>query len=176
MSTGLLSELILQRDGTAQAQRQMPALDPGYIPVEERNLADWIVFAKQYAAELKFFTGGNTPDGSWKEFLADVNITDLLAYIENPAAFPEDSEQAGIYSRPHLVLFISFLQLLGFIKNQLNEFTKKHLDFYYYEILGLEKKGPSPDEANIIIQLADDIEEFFVTQGAQLLAGKDSAG
>jgi len=174
MSNGLLSASILQRDGTGQAQRQVSALSPEYIPIEERTLTDWIAFAKQYAAELNFFSTDNIAAGNWEAFLSGVNITELLAYIENPDSFSADSEQAKIYSRPHLVLFISFLQLLGFIKSQLNEFTKKHLDFYYYEILGLAKKGPLPDEANIIIQLADDVNAFFVKQGTQLFAGKDS--
>ncbi len=67
-----------------------------------------------------------------------------------------------------------FLQLLGYIKDQVNEFTKKHLDFYYYDILGLTRKGPLPDEANIIIRLMDDVQAFFVTKGTRLSAGQDN--
>src|SRR5262249_12121109 len=52
----------------------------------------------------------------------------------------------------------------------------KHLDFYYFEILGLTRKGPVPDEANVIVQLADDVREFFVKKGTKLLAGQDSLG
>src|SRR4051794_968084 len=176
MSNGLSLTAILRRDGTGQAQRQVPALNPDFIPVEERSLADWIAFAKQYAKELNFFNEDNLPNGTWEAFLAETNITDLLAYIENPNAFSDNAEAVRMLSRPHLVLFISFLQLLGFIKDQINEFTKKHLDFYYYEILGLTRKGPLPDEANVIIQLVEDVQEFLLKQGTQLLAGQDSSG
>ena len=182
MSNGLLSAAIIQRDGTGQAQRQMPALDPGFIPLEERSLADWIAFAQQYAKELHFFDEHNQPAGNWEAFLSDIdinsdnNISELLRYIENPDAVASDSPIAGALSRPHVALFITFLQLLGYIKEQINEFTKKHLDFYYYDILGLTRKGPLPDEANIIVQLVDDVKAFFVKKGTQLSAGQDSLG
>ncbi len=176
MNSGLSLTAILQRDGTGQAQRQIPELNPDFIPIEERSLKDWISFAQQYAKELNFFNEDNLPNNTWEAFLSDINISDLLIYIENPDAFSGNAEVVRMLSRPHLVLFISFLQLLGFIKDQINEFTKKHLDFYYYDILGLTPKGPVPDEANVIVQLVDDVKELFVQKGTQLLAGQDSAG
>jgi hypothetical protein len=176
MISGLSATAILRRDGTGQTQRQVPELNPDFIPIEERSLANWIGFAKQYAKELNFFNEDNQPNNTWEAFLSDIDISDLLAYIENPNAFSDNNEAVRKLSRPHFILFISFLQLLGFIKDQVNEFTKKHLDFYYYEILGLTRKGPLPDEANVIIQLVDDVQEFFVQKGTQLLAGQDSAG
>ncbi len=180
MSNGLLSEIILQRDGTSQSQRQASALQPDFIPVEERTLEDWLTFAQQFAAELTFFDNDNNPNGTWESFLTDAAITnkqfvaDLLAYVQNPDTFSGDTEKLRKLSRPHLVLFVSFLQLLGYIKEQLNGFTKKHLDFFYFDILGLTPKGPVPDVANVIIQLADDVQELFVAKGTGLLAGKDS--
>jgi hypothetical protein len=176
MINGLSTTAILQRDGTGQTQRQVPELNPDFIPIEERGITDWIAFAKQYAKELNFFNEDNLPNNTWEGFLSDINTSDLLTYIENPDAFPGDAEAVKKLSRPHLVLFISFLQLLGFIKDQINEFTKKHLDFYYYDILGLTPKGPVPDEANVIVQLVDDVKEYFVQKGTQLLAGQDSEG
>src|SRR4051794_28832209 len=127
MSSRLSSAAILQRDGTGQAKRQMPALDPGFMPLEERSLADWINFAQQYATQLHFFDENNNINGTWEAFLRSVEIPQLLAYIEDPHAFTGNAETISNFSRPHLVLFISFLQLLGFIKDQLNEFTQRHL-------------------------------------------------
>ena len=180
MSSGLLLLAIVQRDGTGQAQRQVSALNPGFVPLEERSLADWIAFAQQYAKELQFFNEDNEPAGSWEAFLSDIvvdadaKIPELLRYIENPVSFSPDLSIARALSRPHVALFIAFLQLLSYIKDQVNEFTKKHLDFYYYDILGLTRKGPLPDEANIIIRLMDDVQAFFVTKGTRLSAGQDN--
>lgn len=181
MDNGLLSEIILLRDGTSQAQRQVSSLRPESIPVEERTLEDWITFAQQFAAELTFFDNNNQPAGTWESFLTDSKIpnqqyiADILAYVNDPNTFSGDTEKMRKLSRPHLVLFISFLQLLGYVKDQINGFTKKHLDFFYYEILGLTRKGPVPDVANVIIQLADDVQALFVAKGTGLLAGKDSS-
>src|SRR3954447_19838762 len=104
MSSGLLSAAIVQRDGTGQAQRQKPALDPDYIPLEERSLTDWIAFAQQYAGELNFFDENNEATGSWKNFLSDIDIPTLLAYVENTDTFSAKQEIIEKYSQPHLVL------------------------------------------------------------------------
>src|SRR3954451_966220 len=114
MSSGLSLTAMLQRDGTGLAQRQVPELNPDFIPIEERGLTDWIVFAKQFAKELNFFNEDNLPNNTWEAFLSDINTSDLLTYIENPDAFSGDAEAVRKLSRPHLVLFIGFLQLLGF--------------------------------------------------------------
>src|SRR3954470_6096083 len=103
MSSGILSTAILQRDGSGQAQRKVPALNSSYILVEERTLEDWIAFAKQYAKELNFFTENNLPTGTWEGFLSDIDISHLIAYIENPDAFSDDDEALRKLSRPHLV-------------------------------------------------------------------------
>lgn len=180
MSEGQLSDIILQRNGTSQAQRQVAALEPGFIPVEERTLKDWIIFAQQFAAELSFFDSNNNLNGNWEGFITSSEITneqfveELLAYVQDPDAFSGNAEKLRKLARPHLVLFISFLQLLGYLKQQFNGFTKKHLDFYYFDILGLTRKGPIPDVANVIIELAEDVQALFVAKGTRLLAGKDS--
>src|SRR4051794_36821920 len=112
MSSGLSLSAILQRDGTGQAQRQIPELNPDSIPIEERSLKDWISFAQQYAKELNFFDENNQPNSTWEAFLSEIDIRDLLSYINNPDTFSDDTEVAVKLSRPHFVLFISFLQLL----------------------------------------------------------------
>ncbi len=119
MSSGLLSAAIVQRDGTGQAQRQVSALNPGFVPLEERSLADWIAFAQQYAKELQFFNEDNEPAGSWEAFLSDIvvdadaKIPELLRYIENPDTFSPDSSIARALSRPHVALFIAFSAVIG---------------------------------------------------------------
>ena len=43
------------RDGTSQAGRMQPALDPDYVSVDERTIQDLLAFAREYAKELRYF-------------------------------------------------------------------------------------------------------------------------
>lgn len=63
------------RDGSGQRGRYLAALDPSYAPVDGRTIEDLLVFAKRYAAQIRFYDvpGGEVPDGppervSWREF------------------------------------------------------------------------------------------------------------
>jgi hypothetical protein len=170
----------------------MEALNPEYIPVDERGIGDLLQFAQEYAREVIFFDDDNNPAGNWEAFLIDDIaayrslseelqagyrkkwIAEVLSYIDNPDKFSSDTEKFRKLSRPHFILFIAFLQLLGYVKAQLNGLTKKHLDFYYFEVLRLNKKKPLPDVVNVIVELAADVSDFLIEKGTLLFAGKDS--
>ena len=42
-------------DGSSQRGRYLKALDPAYAPVDGRSLEDLLVFAKRYAAQIRFY-------------------------------------------------------------------------------------------------------------------------
>jgi len=66
----------LQRSGVNQYQRVLAALLPDFVQVDEREHADLILFAKRYAAHLKYFKSDNTEDGNWQAFMTmDVSVT-----------------------------------------------------------------------------------------------------
>lgn len=83
------------RDGSAQLNRYLRALDPSYAPVDGRSLEDLLVFAKKYAAQIRFYDipeskiddGADAAKISWEEFFgrdmaviaASVAVTDLQA-------------------------------------------------------------------------------------------------
>lgn len=64
------------RDGSSQLDRYLQALDPAYAPVDGRSLEDLLVFAKRYAARIRFYDipeskiNDDTDPGklSWSEF------------------------------------------------------------------------------------------------------------
>jgi hypothetical protein len=58
----------LQRGGTNQQQRLLAATKSGYINIDERDYADWIVFASQFAAYLNYYDATNNVNGNWKPF------------------------------------------------------------------------------------------------------------
>src|SRR3989338_2361527 len=52
MISGIKPKELLFRDGTSQSQRLNNALDPDAILVDERQLADFIRFAQEFAGKL----------------------------------------------------------------------------------------------------------------------------
>jgi hypothetical protein len=77
---------------------------------------------------------------------------------------------------PHVALFISFIYLFKYAQDNLNELTKRHLDFYYKEVLRLEKQKEIPDQVHVIFELAKNYSTNKLESGTLLKAGKDDAG
>jgi hypothetical protein len=78
----------LQREGTSQVERALPALQPGYVKSDEKDFADWIVFASKFAAYIKYYNLTNTASGNWTSFFS-TSVTALLALLslEDLAAY-----------------------------------------------------------------------------------------
>lgn len=76
--------LKLVRDGTSQNQRPFQALDPTYAPVNEHTVAHGMVFAKRYAAFLKYYNAQNQASGTWEKFFSqDVSVLLAVAAIQD---------------------------------------------------------------------------------------------
>lgn len=70
--------LKLVREGTEQSGRYPDALDPAYAPINGREPAHSMLFARAYAAYLKYYDLANSEDGDWERFFgSDVSV--LLA-------------------------------------------------------------------------------------------------
>ena len=83
----------ISRDGSGQLSRFLKALDPSYAPIDGRSMEELLVFAKRYAAQIRFYDipesniDDPTPPAkiSWKEFFsrdmpviaASLALTDL---------------------------------------------------------------------------------------------------
>ena len=175
------------RDGTSQAHRIDPALKPEFIAVDERTLKDWLAFAHAFSKELNYFDSNNQVDGkdsNWGGFLnpEHPNSEHLLPArweeIEKFLAAPEKFENSKFdsYRRPHFVLFLAFLQLLKQTQGRLNTLTRRHLDFYFQEVLRLKKKQGIPDHVHIIVEASPYTEQMRLPAGTLLNAGKDKLG
>src|SRR3989338_913397 len=195
MISGIKPKELLFRDGTSQSQRLNNALDPDAILVDERQLADFIRFAQEFAGKLQFFNQKNELAGTWEGFLIDDYtgysrldnkdekkelrekwLKELIIYAENPEKFADNQEMIRKFARPHLALFVTFLKLLGTVQQQMNGMSKRHLDYFYRQVLGLAERKPVPDVVNVIINLADDVQDYELKKGTLLSAGRDSMG
>src|SRR3989338_1124972 len=105
------------------------------------------------------------------------NLPTLSALPRNlPENFADNQEMIRKFARPHLALFVTFLKLLGTVQQQMNGMSKRHLDYFYRQVLGLAERKPVPDVVNVIINLADDVQDYELKKGTLLSAGRDSMG
>ncbi len=102
-----------------------------------------------------------------KTFSGIINTSQkyLDIVIEN---YPEHS--------PHYSLYLTFIKLFRYAQNHLNEFTKRHLDLYYKEILQLKNREAVPDEVHVTFELQKNTEQHLLKSGTVLKAGKDIDG
>ena len=165
-------DFILQRDGSSSTQRaQTVLLQPGYFKPDERSLNDIYQFAKNFAAKVNFYEFesfedsiatdnvklADCKDGDWSQFFQLID-TGSLAGKKN--------------LDPHLALYFAFLKLFSHAQDQINQFTEKHIDFYYNKILGLELKPGIEDNVYVIFELAKNAHNVILEKDALLDAGK----
>lgn len=143
----------LKRDGTSQERRELDALAPDNAPIDERTREDLLTFAHSYAELVQFYDADNNLVGNWQTFFAE----DI------------DSDE------PHMALFCTFLELFAKAQEHLNELTADHLDFYYKEVLQIEKKAAEPDKAHIVFELAKNVTTHKLEIDTALSAGKDDS-
>jgi hypothetical protein len=177
--------LTTARDGTGQSGRMLPALEPGYVSVEERSDEDLLKFARAYADRLRFFNEKNEPEGYWSALLnvsgdPEADPDDeihLIARYMNGADFAEkNAALAHNMGKPHLVLLLAFLQLLRHPRQQFRDITGKHLEYYYRDVLKQTEKEAVPDSLYAVFELAKGHDSCHISKGTLLDAGKDSLG
>jgi len=154
--------------GTDQSDRLKKGLLPENLLLMDFSVAEWMAFAYNFSKEVNYFgiQNDSVPQGHWDEFFIEK---------ENIQSFLDQFQESGNLT-PHLTLFISFLKLLDFSKNRFNKLTKRHLDFYYREILQINKKAPVPDQVHLLFELAKNAEITKIDAGSLLEAGKDPSG
>lgn len=77
---------------------------------------------------------------------------------------------------PHYGLWIAFLKLFRHAQGTLNEFTGRHLDFYFRDVLRLGQRPAVPDKVHVLFELAKGHEARRLAVGTRLRAGKDAKG
>ena len=158
MSNNCNTKNLLQRDGTSQEQRILKTLLPGYVAVDERSMDDLKSFVTRYAEEIAYFGLKDSDNGIWKEF------------------FDKKLDESSQYNSPHFALFIAFLKIFKHAQDEMNKITKKHLDFYYRDVLHLTEKPAVPDQVYLIFELAKHVSSTLLKKYTQFKAGKDELG
>ncbi len=161
MSTDSCHSTQVPGSGTNRGNRLLKSLLPGYVAVDGRKLEDLKSFAIDLATQLKFRVLKDDLtedwDGDWASFFRK----------------EIDPDQQ---TDPHYALFLAFLQNYLLAQSDLNGLTKKHLDFFYRDVLRLKEKAVEADQAYLIFQLAKHVGEHLLPKNAEFKAGKDDIG
>ncbi len=75
---------------------------------------------------------------------------------------------------PHLGLIFAFLELFKHLQGDVNSLTKRHLDFFYKEVLQLQPKEAIPDQAHLIFEIAKHLDSLMLEKELLLKDGKDA--
>lgn len=177
---------VLKRGGTDQLSRFVKALDPACFQLNDFEIEDWLLFAYHFAQYVQYYESADdtTSIGNWQDFFNQANLsstdvglrtsTEFIDAKEQVRQFLDENEANGT-TPPHLALFVCFLQLLGHSKTRFNSLNKKHLDFYYKEVLQVANLKAKPDSVHVIFELAKKSVEQLIVGGTKLDAGKDQS-
>ena len=154
--------------GTSQSQRQREALDPATKKLHDLSTTDHLKLTRDFAQYINYFktADAENPSGTWQKFFPEGDTIKLEAFITSAKKYQEIT--------PHLCLFITFLKLLEKTQERFNTLTERHLDFYYGQILQIQKNRSKQDQVHLIFELAKHVEHFELIAGTEALAGKDA--
>ncbi|MEP0263090.1 baseplate J/gp47 family protein [Dokdonia sp.] len=178
---------VLKRNGTGQEERFITQLNPSNFELNDFDVEDWILFTYNFAKHVNYFDTSNSAiaQGDWQDFFncfdfesVEIPFRESRTYTRQKehitkvlSSFKEDGSLT-----PHLTLFVCFLQLLEHSKTRFNDITKRHLDFYYKNILQVDKKAATPDNVHVIFELAKKSTQELIVTNTQLNAKQDANG
>lgn len=82
----------LIRSGTAQPGRDIAELAPESFRIDERDLADLVLYAHALSREIRYYGPDNQPAGDWEAFFA----SDVIANLAALARLPVDPFRAAL--------------------------------------------------------------------------------
>lgn len=178
---------VLAKNGTDQKQRYIDALTPNNLQLIDFEISDWILFAYNFAAYVNYFETKSPSNSTsdWTAFFSQFNLEgknptfensfELLRIKDDINTIIEDYKKEASLT-PHLTLFIAFLLLLENSKQRFNAITKRHLDFYYKNILHIEKLAATPDKVHLLFELAKNATQQKTEAQTAFDGGKDAIG
>jgi hypothetical protein len=183
MSRRQTNDLHSWLDGTSQRDRNLAALDPGSIGIDERSDTDLLAFVQRLAQHLIFHAAdeqsSDLPASRWQAFASPpssltLSTADMAAYIDKPESF--SGEALRWLGRPHFALLLTAIALLRHVRDQQNGIVRRHLDHHYRSLLGMAPLPARPDRVAVLFRLSRREAELLLPAGTQLQAGKDASG
>ena len=151
------------------------------------DVADWATYVPDVPADLAPYTSAYGPSATPVDQVNHLATHSLFTaicetFLAVYARVVEDARaavDATFYWNghpPHYALFLSFLQLLEYARDEANGITARHLQFYYRDVLRLKERPAEPGHAHVLVELAKHVDAHLLDAGTLLKAGKDDTG
>lgn len=88
----------------------------------------------------------------------------------------DETLRAHADMHPELALLVSFVQLYGHAQRELNDIPRRHLNYYYEQVLQARHRPSQPDHTYLSFDLAEGQTRYLLPAGTVLDGGKDEAG
>ncbi|MBI3135491.1 MAG: baseplate J/gp47 family protein [Bacteroidetes bacterium] len=176
-------QILAGYDRGAQATLIIDPVVPVYPLPYSQLSAIWGVYSlTSPAIDTSIYT--NTTNDQTKMQSAIGSITSIFESMVNAqeklavSAFTHFDKILEEYPehKAHFTLMLAFFKLFEHPQEFLNQITKRHLDFYYKEVLQLVEKNAVPDQAHLVFEAAKNIEAHLIEKGTIFKAGKDDTG
>jgi hypothetical protein len=168
-ATSTLTDAITPVDNIILSQNfQVGSLSDAFI-VNPPVTAFPITLSGTVHDDINHILTHNLFTGALQSFVAAiVNIVS-----RTPAYLAETLDNYPTHA-PHYALYLAFLKLFGFAQQHLNQYTKKHLDFYYKQVLQLSNNVAEPDFVHLVFELQKNIDQHLLSKSTPFKAGKDA--
>ena len=140
----------LYKTGSSQEERQLTTLMAS-LPVDGRTRKEIYQFLHQYAQEISYYNLQNEKEGVWDHFIPSLNTTsqEVVPFDNIVTYWKKLGLSEDAFQRPHVSLILVFIELFELLKGQLNQLSKKHLDYYYKRVLQIDHRTFQPDQVYI---------------------------
>lgn len=107
-------------------------------------------------------------------FLENVRGLSKLAEKDLEQSFIPLKEDLQKKHQPHLALLFAFLNMFRQLQDDLNQYTRKHLDLFYRDILQIKADDAVPDKAHVVFEIQKQLQQYLVKKGLKVKDGKDN--
>lgn len=107
-------------------------------------------------------------------FLDTIRIMSGTAEQSMEQSFFPLKEELQKQHTPHLALLFAFLKLFQHLQADLNTYTKKHLDFFYKQVLQLKPRPAVPDKVHLVFEIQKQLKKYLLKKGLLAKDGKDN--
>lgn len=152
--------------GTSQKQRLTDTAELYGVKMDDRDLDDLLDFMKNLATQVQYYNENNLTNGDWQAFFEKPEGETWKQYLKSQA----------MNTQPHLALIAAFLKLFKHAQNSINELVPKNLEYYFRQVLKMASRDYIPDQVHVLINLAQNTEQYLLPKGTQLNAGIDESG
>jgi len=112
----------------------------------------------------------------------NINLPVFLTALKNISLDAEKNLEISLFPLkeelqkkhpPHLGLLFAFLNIFWYLQDDLNGFTKKHLDFFYKDVLQIKSREAVADKAFVIFEIQKQLSSYLIKKGKLVKDGKD---